>query len=337
VREILGLVADESYTELLVLLAGRNAAGVFGLIDRLEDAGADLVEFMAGAGEILRSLLMLQLGAQPDGLTESVRGALEAQRDALAPGDLVRMLKLLGESEASLRRSGNTRLAVETLLLRWALMDRTVDIAAALLGGGDGSSSGGAPRRSEGNEGAGRLGGSAPAPAPRPGAPTVSRFADVKAQVEATTPPNRVAPESPSRLAAEPVAIAEWSLEGLLAAWPDIARAAREQSRFLGEALASARPVSVNGPAVTLALPTGNDIHVEALTRQKEAVETLLAQSSGHAIRLSLAEASGSAAPTPPPRRLSEGQARAERLKVLKGRDPALEAAAESLDLEVLE
>jgi hypothetical protein len=165
----------------------------------------------------------------------------------------------------------------------------------------------------------------------------VSRFADVKAQVEATTPPNRVAPESPSRLAAEPVAIAEWSLEGLLAAWPDIARAAREQSRFLGEALASARPVSVNGPAVTLALPTGNDIHVEALTRQKEAVETLLAQSSGHAIRLSLAEASGSAAPTPPPRRLSEGQARAERLKVLKGRDPALEAAAESLDLEVLE
>ena len=36
-------------------------------------------------------------------------------------------------------------------------------------------------------------------------------------------------------------------------------------------------------------------------------------------------------------RRLSEAEARAERLKVLRKRDPALEAAAEVLDLEVLE
>jgi hypothetical protein len=39
----------------------------------------------------------------------------------------------------------------------------------------------------------------------------------------------------------------------------------------------------------------------------------------------------------PRARRLSESEARAERLKVLKARDPALEAAADSLDLEVLE
>jgi hypothetical protein len=34
---------------------------------------------------------------------------------------------------------------------------------------------------------------------------------------------------------------------------------------------------------------------------------------------------------------LSETEARAERLRVLKSRDPALEAAADSLDLEVLD
>ena len=34
---------------------------------------------------------------------------------------------------------------------------------------------------------------------------------------------------------------------------------------------------------------------------------------------------------------MSESEARNERLKVLTGRDPALGAAAESLDLEVLE
>jgi hypothetical protein len=37
------------------------------------------------------------------------------------------MLRLLTESEAAIRRSSNPRLVVETLLLRWAMMDRTVD------------------------------------------------------------------------------------------------------------------------------------------------------------------------------------------------------------------
>ncbi|HXW96111.1 MAG TPA: DNA polymerase III subunit gamma/tau, partial [Gemmatimonadales bacterium] len=71
VREILGLVADEVYAELLEVVAGRNAAGVFGLLDRLEEAGADLVEFIAGAGEAVRALLMLTVGARPEGLTEA--------------------------------------------------------------------------------------------------------------------------------------------------------------------------------------------------------------------------------------------------------------------------
>lgn len=327
VREILGLVADEAFTQLLELLATRDAGGVFTLVDRLEESGADLIEFMASAGEVLRALLMLQLGARPDNLTDAVRTALEAQSGALPSGDIVRMLKLLTEVEPNLRRSGNPRLAVETLLLRWAMMDRTVDLASVLAGGGTGG----------GAEPAGRP--SAPVARPSspaaPSAPIASRFADVKAQLEG---PSRVAAEPPSRPAAEPTSqISNWSLEGLLAAWPDVARSAREQSRFLGEAVAAARPVAVNGAEVTLGLPGGNDIHTETLNRQREAVETLLRQASGQPVKVRLTESAGSAAPAAPPRRLSEGQARAERLKVLKGRDPALEAAADSLDLEVME
>jgi DNA polymerase-3 subunit gamma/tau len=365
VREILGLVADEAFTELLQLLAHHDAGGVFTLVDRLEESGADLIEFMASAGEVLRALLMLQLGARPDNLTDAVRTALEAQSGALPSGDIVRMLKLLTEVEPNLRRSGNPRLAVETLLLRWAMMDRTVDLAAVLAGGGEG---GGSARRPEGNEGAGRLGGSAGgtsalkdslAPessvAPRlggsaPAPPASSRFAAAKAQLEAAEPPSRVTaePSSPSRLTAEPAPpsrraaeppsrVTDWSLDGLLAAWPDVTRSAREQSRFLGEAVAAVRPVAVNGSEVTLGLPGGNDIHSETLNRQREAVETLLGQASGQPVKVRLTDTIGSAAPAAPPRRLSEGQARAERLRVLKGRDPALEAAADSLDLEVME
>ncbi len=81
VREVLGLVGDEMYAEVLDLVAERRPEHVFPLIDRLADAGVDLTEFMGGAGDVLRSLLMVQLGNDPDGLTEALRAALERYRD----------------------------------------------------------------------------------------------------------------------------------------------------------------------------------------------------------------------------------------------------------------
>jgi hypothetical protein len=130
----------------------------------------------------------------------------------------------------------------------------------------------------------------------------------------------------------------EFSLPGLLEAWPDLIAAARDQSRFLGEALAAARPTAAEAPAVTLAVPDGNPMHLEALGRQRDALEALLRRAVGGPVQVTLAEAlGGEGGGTTKARRLSDAEARAERLKALKSRDPALEAAADSLDLEVLE
>src|SRR5918994_2615334 len=49
-REVLGPVDDEIYAEVLRLVVSRDAGGVFPLVARLIDAGADLAEFMGGAG-----------------------------------------------------------------------------------------------------------------------------------------------------------------------------------------------------------------------------------------------------------------------------------------------
>jgi DNA polymerase III subunit gamma/tau len=331
VRQILGLVADEVYGELLDLLVAQNPAGVFALVDRLEESGADLVEFLGQAGEVLRALLMLKLGATPEGLTASLRQSLNQHLDRLAPGDLLRMLRLLSESEASLRRSGNPRLAVETLLLRWAMMDRTVDLAAVLgLGGSEGQTGGAADQRA-GSASATRAGarqrGIAGAGPESPGG-----------SMESPETPSAPAPVRPSVAEGPPARLtAEFTLEGLTLAWSDLAQLAREQSRFLGEALAAARPVAVQGSEARLAIPDGNPIHVEALARQREAVERLLGQVTGQLVKISLSESPSGVDPPVRTRRMTEAEARAERLKVLKARDPALEAVAESLDLEVLE
>src|SRR5215208_1543782 len=135
VREVLGLAGHELYHQLLHLVVERQPGAVFPLVDRLCDAGVDLSEFMSGAAEVLRALLMLQVGAEPDGITEALRSTIDGCRDRLQPGDLLRMLRLLAEDETNIRRSVNPRLAVETLLLRWSLLDRVVSLEQILRGG----------------------------------------------------------------------------------------------------------------------------------------------------------------------------------------------------------
>ena len=77
-----------------------------------------------------------QLGGTPEDLTERMQQTIAAARTKLTPEDAVRMLRLLTETEAAVRRSANPRLALETLLLRWAVMDRTVDLETVLKTGG---------------------------------------------------------------------------------------------------------------------------------------------------------------------------------------------------------
>ncbi len=331
VRNILGLVADELYAELLEVLATRNPAGIFPLLDRLDEAGADLVEFSSGVGEALRALLILKVGGRPEGLTEALEQALRRQADRFETGDLVRMLKLLTEAEGSIRRTASPRLAVELLLLRWALLDRTVDLEALLSGQlpAAPTPAAAAPASPPAGGGASPASGNWRSLVPPPSTEPSSR---PSAPVATPAEPRAAAPTAtlPS---------ADFSLPGLQVAWSVIVSAAREQSRFLGEALAAARPTAVEPPDVTLEVPDANPMHTEALNRQRDAVEKLLAVCVGKPVRLvvALGGAAAGGAPAPRPRRMSESEARNERLKVLTGRDPALGAAAESLDLEVLE
>src|SRR3989449_9087730 len=66
VREVLGLISDDVYGELLRLVSERDPKAVFPLVERLVDAGADLGEFVAGAGEMLRGVLVGGLGGKPE-------------------------------------------------------------------------------------------------------------------------------------------------------------------------------------------------------------------------------------------------------------------------------
>jgi len=306
VREVLGLVGDEQYAEVLRVVTERDPAGVFPLVARLLDAGADLAEFLNGTGEMLRSLMMLQVGVDPEEITESLRAALEQYRDKVTEGDVLRMLRLLAESETAVRRSGNARLAVETLLLRWTMMDRTVDLASVIAG----------------------------TPPTGPAAPPPRRAAKAAPAAPVPAPPGPAAP-LPPRASAAPPAVPAVGLEigALAAAWETVVERGRAQGSFLGAALAVCKPVRIDGQVVLLELTEENPMYREALDRQAAAVEEILSALAGTPARVKVAPAASSARPE----RLTEEGARAERLTKVRKKDPSLDVAATVLDLEVLD
>ncbi len=220
------------------------------------------------------------------------------------------MLKLLADDETSIRRSVNPRLIVETLLLRWALLDRIVDLAQ-VLSGESGSTAPQHPRPDTGS--------AKPAPIP-------------------AVDPGTVDPDAPPT--------GQLSEEWLSGHWSDLVATARTKSPFLGEALASARPVAVSGSRVTLEMADINPIFQETLERQVRQVEALLAAHVGKAVTVAVTAGGTEAAPAGSkpqagqgarPRRLSDAQLKAERLKATRAADAALDAAADALDLEIVD
>jgi DNA polymerase-3 subunit gamma/tau len=330
VREVLGLVGDELYAEVLALVADRRPEGVFPLVGRLVDAGADLTEFMGGAGEVLRSLLMLRLGNAPEGLTEAVRQGLELYRDRLEPGDVVRMLRLLTEAETSIRRSANPRLVVETLLLRWAMMDRMVDLREVLEGGrARPELVEGADRRT-GGQGGGAGPGSRTGPtAPAANVPGGRVLRDAASPAGPPPPLPAGPPEAPS-------APSTGSGQALSDAWPEILAEVKARSRFLGEALAGTLPGPVEGSSLPLVLAESNRLFAEGIQAQAAVVEEVVQRHTGQALRIRVTVSQGDEA-APKARPITESSLRADRLRSFRAKDPALDTAADALDLEIVD
>jgi DNA polymerase-3 subunit gamma/tau len=233
------------------------------------------------------------------------------------------MLKLLTENEAAIRRSSNPRLVVETLLLRWTMLDRTVDLQQVLAGAPVPS---GAPTASGGSAPGRRP--STPAPAKPPAAPPTTGEA-----AGAPRPPSTpaVGPIAPTGVAAE--------LPALREAWPGIVAEVRAGSRLLGEALAATAPSAVDTQWLTVTLAEPNSLFAENLQAQARTVEEVLRRATGQALRLRVTEASaGDGEPVAPrPRRLTDESLKADRLRIFRAKDATLDTAADALDLEIVD
>jgi DNA polymerase-3 subunit gamma/tau len=305
VRQVLGLIDDEQYAEALRAIADRDTAAIFPLVDALVNAGADLAEFMTGMADLLRAVLMADSGVEPEGLTDALRQAIEQSRGKLRASDLVRMLGLLAEAETAIRRSASARLIVETLLLRWTLMDRVVELEELIRSGGKGGGTP-EPRRS--------------------GGPAVTSRPAVRA-------PDRPKPAASDHPALGP---SNLNLDSLTAAWPDLVLAARARSNLLGQALEATTPVLVQGGQVQLIAAPEQAVLVDGLQRQLQVLDELIGSHFATRVKVRVTLGTTSSG-SEPPKRLTDEVLRSERLDRLRRLDPALDTVANELDLEIVD
>ena len=178
VRQALGLVPEEEFLAILDIIAGRRAGEVFGAVNKLADAGVDYGVFLTGFAEMLRALLTVVLNGKATGVSTAAAAALAERREAFSAGDLLRMIGAVAALEPTFRKSGQQQLLIEMLLVRMALLDRTVSLEDLLRGLGEGPDASTAAEAGDTSAPAGRAepfraapAAIAPRPTTRPGYP----------------------------------------------------------------------------------------------------------------------------------------------------------------------
>jgi DNA polymerase-3 subunit gamma/tau len=206
VRRILGLVGTEVYLDLFTIIAERRSADVFRFVGRMLDEGYDLAEFYRGLADFIRALLIVRLGGgEVEAVPLHLQPTVAEMASRFAPGDLLRMLAQVAELDADgrFRKSGEQRILIELLLLRFAYLESTVSLEDVLsaIGGGNGGGGGGGGGDPRGNFAGGRPAQSDPRPAgrltePAPQSQPTPRFAPANVapqQSSASAPPAPVA------------------------------------------------------------------------------------------------------------------------------------------------
>jgi DNA polymerase-3 subunit gamma/tau len=335
VRDALGLVHEDEYVALLDIIAEHRAGDIFASVGRLADFGIDFGLLLSGLADTLRAQLAIVLGGAVPDLSEHLREALDARKARFAAGDLLRMLTMLVEIEPHFRRSAQQQLLFETLLVRFALLDRTIgleEILRGLDGAGSSGGGGGSPTRRE-----------VPAVAtPRLASPPV--MSDSKRVSEPQAAPRPAAKVAESRKAPQPTVADQppakrkkqpLDLNRLAEHWDDIVEHVRASGRgMVASALNEATPSAVtSGGLVTIGVTS--DALADALQSGSETILSALRGIFDGVEKVAIkAMTDGQAAARP---RLTAENVIADRVATLRKRDPLLNAAIDALDLRLIE
>ncbi|HEU4898469.1 MAG TPA: AAA family ATPase, partial [Actinomycetota bacterium] len=197
VAQVLGALPVELRFDLAEALAAHRVADVLACVERVVDAGHDLHQFTREALEHLRDLYVLRVAPSSTTLvdvTAETRERLAAQAERFGPGELGRMVTIVGDLYLDLRTATDQRLVVEVGLARAAMPEASLDAEALLA------------RIERLERRLSIAGGEGVAPAAGPAVSPAAAEPSAKKATAATGPPPRPAGTPPRQAATGPAA-----------------------------------------------------------------------------------------------------------------------------------
>ena len=368
VRDALGLVAEDEYLTALDIIAERRAADVFPMMQRLGESGIDFSLFLTGLADMLRAQLAVTLGSSSVEVSEKARAHLIEHRDRISAADLLRMLAAIGELEPRFRKSGQQQLLVETLMVRFALLDRAVAIQDVLRGLGEagnaptstrgsGSVLGGATSRASAQAGGPSVEPREPRSAPQQGGAATDRpvpSSIVRDQASrprgdaSWKPPSGVAPGATATAivesiaaetrTAQPTSAATSTIPGINVVserWDDVVESLRTNRMLLAPFLERTIPSAISAAGV-LTIRADDEAAADALEMAKGDMLAVVKTIFPAVERVIIARPDGPSV-SGTHKRVTEEEIRQQRITSLRRRDPVLGAAIDVLDLELLD
>ena len=332
VAQVLGALPVELRFDLAEALAAHRVADVLACVERVVDAGHDLHQFTREALEHLRDLYVLRVAPSSTTLvdvTAETRERLAAQAERFGPGELGRMVTIVGDLYLDLRTATDQRLVVEIGLARAAVPEASLDAEALLarierlerrlsIAGPRGPAAAGPAvsrrwpsRRRRGRAGrrpdCGPGGRGGPDRAPVDGAPTGGQSRPRTGQAQVQAGRHRAA-EPPAEEAgwgaAEAPARVPVDLDLVRRSWPLVLERVQAASRVTASFLGHGRPVALEGRQLVVELPKDRKLRGRGAgrgrSRQVDGVlEAMLG--GGLEIRVVVGEHAGPEDPDPPP------------------------------------
>ncbi len=286
VAQVLGALPAELRFDLAESLAAHRVADVLASVERVVDAGHDLQQFAREALEHLRDLYVLRVAPESTTLvdvTAETRERLGAQAERFGPGELGRLVRIVGETYLDLRTATDQRLVLEVGLAKAALpeasldadalltrierLERRLSIATTEAPAPAAPASRPAPAAEAGEETGGATPSKGAAATSATTGAAAARGKAVPAAGAAAKAVAAAAQEEPGWGEAEASANVPVDLDLVRRSWPLVIERVQANSRVTASFLGNGQPVALEGRQVVVELPRDKRFEAEALTK----------------------------------------------------------------------
>jgi len=133
--DALNLVDQDLYFAVTDLIKEKNSKGGLELVDDIIKRGYDIREFLSGLAEHFRNILVVR-STNSTSLVEASdvhRKRYQTVANQFSENDLLRLMKIVAETETAVKWSTQPRVRLETGLLQMIKLDSSVEVQELLL------------------------------------------------------------------------------------------------------------------------------------------------------------------------------------------------------------